>query len=74
MLAPIDTVTAIDGGREYGKGFKDVLRSEEPRIKFLVNPPTNPNSAGIVENNHRVVRDVMRTYARRPSTHGSTGV
>ena len=61
---PVDTVIFVDGGPEYGKGFRDMVRSEEPRIKFVVNPPANPNSAGIVENNNRVVRGVMRRYTR----------
>eukprot|EP01046_Picozoa_sp_COSAG06_P005413 COSAG06_NODE_240_length_19339_cov_16.770582_16_plen_550_part_00 len=61
---PVDTVCFIDGGPEYGKGFRDAVRTEEPRIKFVVNPPANPNAAGVVENNNRVVRGVMRRYTR----------
>ena len=40
------------------------MREEEPKIRFVVNPPGNPNSAGFVENNNRVVRGVMRRYTR----------
>jgi hypothetical protein len=61
---PVDTVCFIDGGPEYGKAFRDAVRTEEPRIKFVVNPPANPNAAGVVENNNRVVRGVMRRYTR----------
>ena len=61
---PVDTVVAVDGGPEYSKSFRDAVRAEEPRIRFVVNPPANPNAAGVVENNNRVVRGVMRRYTR----------
>ena len=61
---PTDTVCGIDGGPEYGRQFRQAVREEEPKIRFVVNPPGNPNSAGFVENNNRVVRGVMRRYTR----------
>jgi hypothetical protein len=69
---PTDTVCGIDGGPEYGKQFRQAVREEEPKIKFVVNPPGNPNSAGFVENNNRVVRGVMRRYTRAHKAQGGT--
>jgi hypothetical protein len=58
------TVIFVDGGPEYGKAFRRAVMQEEPSIRFVVAPPANPNSQGVVENNNRVVRGVMRRYTR----------
>ena len=54
----------VDGGSEYGKAFRKAVVDEEPAIHFVVNPPGMPNAAGVVENNNRIVRGVMRRYTR----------
>ena len=58
------TVVFVDGGAEYGKAFRRAVMAEEPAIRFVVAPPANPNSQGVVENNNRVVRGVMRRHTR----------
>ena len=62
-----------DSGKEYGNDFQAKVFAFEPKVRFVRNPPGNPNADAVVEGANGIFRRTAKRYAENTKSMRPSG-